>query len=83
LAKDYNVNDNCIGCGICKEVCSVKNIEIINKKPIFGNNCECCVACIQYCPRKAINYKNKTQKRKRYTHPEINYKELSEYNNNK
>jgi ferredoxin len=82
LAKDYNVNDNCIGCGICKEVCPVKNIEIIDKKPAFNNNCESCIACIQYCPQRAINYKDKTQKRKRYTHPEISYKELSEYNNN-
>jgi ferredoxin len=81
LVQDYNVNDNCIGCGICKEVCPVKNIEIINKKPIFNNKCERCVACIQYCPQQAINYKDKTQKRKRYTHPEISYKELSEYNN--
>jgi ferredoxin len=81
LAKDYNVNDNCIGCGICKEVCPVKNIEIIGKKPTFSDNCESCIACIQYCPQRAINYKDKTQKRKRYTHPEISYKELSEYNN--
>jgi ferredoxin/flavodoxin len=81
LVQDYNINDNCIGCGTCKDVCPVRNIEIINKKPVFNNKCECCVACIQYCPRQAINYKDKTQKRKRYTHPEISYKELSEYNN--
>jgi ferredoxin/flavodoxin len=80
LAKDYNVNENCIGCGVCKEVCPVKNIELLNKKPVFKDRCEQCVACIQYCPKEAINYKNITQKRKRYTHPEISYKELSEYN---
>ena len=80
FSKDYNVNENCTGCGICREVCPVKNIEIINKKPVFSNNCESCVACIQYCPQRAINYKDKTQKRKRYTHPEISYKELAVYN---
>jgi ferredoxin/flavodoxin len=80
LAKDYNVNENCIGCGVCKEVCPVKNIEMLNKKPVFKDHCEQCVACIQHCPKEAINYKNITQKRKRYTHPEISYKELSEYN---
>ena len=79
--KNYVVNDSCIGCGICKEVCPAKNIEIINKKPSFKNRCEQCVACIQYCPKRAINYKNKTQKRRRYTNPEINYKELSKMNN--
>ena len=80
LSKDYNINENCTGCGICEEVCPVKNIEIVNKKPSFSNNCESCTACIQYCPQRAINYKDKTQKRKRYTHPEISYKELSEHN---
>ncbi|MDR1302974.1 MAG: EFR1 family ferrodoxin [Treponema sp.] len=81
LVKEYTVNENCVGCGICKEVCPAKNIEIINKRPVFKDNCEQCVACIQWCPKKAINYKDKTQKRKRYVHPEVSYKELSEYNN--
>jgi ferredoxin len=79
-AKDYKVSKDCSGCGICKEVCPVKNIQMVNNKPQFSNNCEQCVACIQYCPQKAINYKDKTQKRRRYTHPEISYKELAESN---
>jgi ferredoxin len=79
--KYYNVNGNCIGCGICKEVCPVKNIEIINKIPNFKHKCEQCMACIQYCPKEAINYKNVTQKRSRYVNPNINYKELVEKNN--
>ena len=76
MDKDYNINSNCTVCGICEEVCPVKNIEIINKIPQFKHNCEQCVACIQYCPQKAINYKDITQNRRRYTNPEINYKEL-------
>ncbi|MDR1347939.1 MAG: EFR1 family ferrodoxin [Prevotellaceae bacterium] len=81
MDKDFNVNNNCIGCGICKEVCPVKNIEMVNNKPQYKHHCEQCVACIQFCPQKAINYKEITQKRRRYTNPEINYRELSEYNN--
>jgi ferredoxin len=80
-AKNFNIDDNCIGCGICKELCPAKNIELIDKKPVFGNKCEYCLACIHYCPRRAINYKNKTQKRRRFTNPEISYKELSNMNN--
>jgi MinD superfamily P-loop ATPase len=79
--KNYNINNNCIGCKICKEVCPVNNIEMINNKPEFQHHCEQCMACIQYCPQKAINYKEITQKRRRYTNPEINYKELAERNN--
>jgi ferredoxin len=78
--KNYTVDGNCIGCGICKEVCPVNNIEIIANKPEFKHTCEQCMACIQYCPQKAINYKDKTQGKLRYTHPQINYKELSERN---
>lgn len=80
MDKNYNISDNCISCGICKEVCPVENIKLVNGKPIFGHHCEQCVACIQYCPKKAINYKNATQKRRRYTNPSIKYKELSEHN---
>jgi ferredoxin len=75
-AKNFNINDDCIGCGICKELCPAKNIELTDKKPLFGNKCEYCLACIHYCPKRAINYKNKTQNRRRFTNPEVSYKEL-------
>jgi ferredoxin/flavodoxin len=80
MYKDYTVNNNCTGCSICKEVCPVKNIEIINNRPQFNHGCENCLACIQFCPQKAINYKTATQNRGRYTNPEISYKELSTMN---
>ena len=79
--KDFTVNTNCTGCGICKEVCPVKNIVMLNNKSQYNHNCEQCLACIQFCPQRAINYKNETQNRRRYTNPEISYKELSERNN--
>lgn len=72
----YQVDENCTSCGICKKVCPVDNIIMISGKPTFQHHCEQCVACIQYCPVKAINYKNKTQKRTRYMHPEISWQEL-------
>ena len=81
MDKDFTVNDNCINCSICEKVCPVKNIEIVDKKPRYKHHCEQGVACIQFCPQKAINYSNVTQNRRRYTNPEINYNELYEYNN--
>ena len=81
MAKDYNVNENCTNCGICVKLCPVKNIDIVNGKHIFKNNCEQCLSCIHYCPQKAINYKNSTQKRRRYNNPDIDYNELIKYNN--
>ncbi|MDR3121471.1 MAG: flavodoxin, partial [Clostridiales bacterium] len=38
--------------------------------------CEQCMACIQFCPKRAINYRDKTQKRKRYHHPDITAQDL-------
>jgi ferredoxin len=80
MDRDYNINDKCNGCGICKRVCPVGNIELMNNKPQFNHKCEQCMACIQYCPQKAINYKNVTQNRGRYTNPEIGYAELERCN---
>ncbi|MDR2480307.1 MAG: EFR1 family ferrodoxin [Treponema sp.] len=80
MDKDYNINQNCTGCGICKEVCPVQNIELAEGRPRFKHHCEQCVACIQYCPQKAINYKNLTQKRRRYTNPAITCRDLAEMN---
>jgi len=68
---NYNINDSCIGCEICYKVCPVKNIKMENSQPTFLHNCEQCTACIQWCPNQAINYKDKTQNRKRYHHPNI------------
>jgi ferredoxin/flavodoxin len=55
MDKGFTINDNCTGCGICKEVCPVKNIVMINNTPQYNHHCEQCVACIQFCPQKAMN----------------------------
>ena len=81
MDKHYSISSNCTTCGICKDVCPVQNIEMLDNMPKFKNSCEQCVACIQYCPQKAINYKNATQNRRRYTNPDIDYKELMARNN--
>jgi ferredoxin len=79
--KNFNVSDACTHCSICKKVCPVNNIDLgQDKKPYFKHHCEQCLACIHNCPAKAINYKDKTQNRKRYTHPDISWKELARLN---
>lgn len=74
--KDFWVNDNCNGGKLCERICPVNNIQFNIDKPIWEHNCEQCAACIQYCPRQAIQWGEKTCKRKRYRNPNIDVIEL-------
>ncbi|MGA2143242.1 MAG: EFR1 family ferrodoxin, partial [Brevinematales bacterium] len=81
MDKYYNVSNDCIKCGICEKVCPVGNIGLDDTgHPYFKHHCEQCVACIQFCPKKAINYKDKTKNRRRYTNPSIKYTDLAAIN---
>lgn len=74
--KDFWVKDNCNRCKLCEKICPVNNIQFNIDKPIWKQNCEQCAACIQYCPRQAIQWGEKTTKRKRYRNPNIDVIEL-------
>lgn len=75
-AQNFHVNSKCTGCGSCEKICPVGNINIENRQPKWGNTCEQCMACIQWCPLQAIEYADKTAKRRRYQHPEIKILDL-------
>lgn len=66
VAKDFYTTDACIGCKICEKACPLNNIRIVDKKPVWGESCTHCMACIAKCPKKAIEYGNKTQGKPRY-----------------
>ena len=74
--KGFNVNDKCIGCKMCKSICPVDNIKMVNDKPVWLGKCTDCMACINICPKEAINIGNKTLKKNRYRNPFIEVKEL-------
>lgn len=65
-AKKFKTTDKCIGCGKCERVCPLGNIQLRDKKPVWGDNCTHCMACINYCPTKAIEYGKATQGKPRY-----------------
>jgi ferredoxin len=62
----FKADETCSSCGICQKVCPVGNIELKGGKPEWLHRCEFCLACIQYCPQKAIQWKDITQKKGRY-----------------
>jgi len=67
-SENYVVSDDCISCGKCAGLCVMNNVTINEgEKPSFGTNCINCYACLQYCPKQAINIAGKTENHGRYT----------------
>lgn len=73
--KKFYAKDNCTSCGICEKVCNCNNIKV-QEKPQWGNECTQCLACIHYCPVKAVQYGKGTEKKGRYTNPNVRIGEL-------
>ncbi len=66
-AKGFHITETkCIGCGKCVELCPLNNITLTGGKPVWGNHCTHCMACLHQCPTAAIEYKKKTQSKPRY-----------------
>ena len=77
LDAAFTTDGECTGCGLCEKICPVGNIRLSNGKPEWMRHCEHCVACISWCPAKAINYGGKTRDRRRYRNPRITADELT------
>jgi len=76
MGKNFTVEESCTNCGICEKICPVGNITINDGKPQWGQQCEQCFACLQWCPALAIQYGDKTKNVGRYHHPEVTLKDL-------
>ena len=46
--------EKCIGCGLCSQLCPMKNVSIADHKAVSGNRCTMCYRCISQCPKEAI-----------------------------
>lgn len=68
---EFYTTDACDHCGICEKLCLANNIKVTSYKVQFGDKCEQCMACIQWCPKRAISHPNVPKSRKRYHHPDI------------
>lgn len=61
--KGFTVSDRCISCRKCVFRCPLNNVELVDGKPAWKGNCTHCMACINGCPTKAIQYKSKSKGR--------------------
>ena len=70
-ANPFTASDVCIGCGKCEKLCPLNNITLQNARPVWGSNCTQCMACICYCPTRAIEYGKKSVGKPRYHFEEL------------
>ena len=73
-SKAFYVKETCVGCSKCVQLCPLNNIQMVNNKPVWGNKCTHCMACMNYCPTKAIEYGKRSKNKVRYTFEKLNIK---------
>ncbi|WP_411680596.1 EFR1 family ferrodoxin [Clostridium thailandense] len=73
--KKFYAKDNCTGCGICASVCNCQSIKV-EGKPKWGKECSQCLACINLCPVKAIQYGKVTESKGRYKNPNVTLEDM-------
>ncbi len=74
--KPFHASNDCIDCGLCEKICPCGMIHMQDGKPNWDKGkCTQCLACVHRCPKRAIQYGNKTLQRGRYTNPHLKGKE--------
>ena len=74
----FSVSDACTSCGTCANVCPVNNIRLEQGRPAWQHHCECCCACLHFCPTEAIDLHSMqgTKGRGRYRHPALTREDM-------
>lgn len=68
-AKKFYAEDTCISCGKCAKLCPLNNIRLEQGRPVWGDDCTHCMACICRCPVEAIEYGKHSKGLHRYVCP--------------
>jgi ferredoxin len=75
-AAKFYATDKCTSCGTCVKVCPVGNIKLLDGRPVWGRNCEQCLACLQWCPEVAVQRKRVSETSIRYHNPGVTAEDL-------
>ena len=68
--RPFVVTDQCIGCGLCQEICPCGAITISQGMPVWSKKkCVRCMGCLHRCPVGAIHWKKRDESRGRYVNP--------------
>ena len=70
-SKKFFATDACIGRGKCQAVCPTNTVKLCDGRPVWGEGCVHCMACICSCPKKAIEYGKISVGKPRYLCPEF------------
>lgn len=65
----FYATDACVSCGLCQKICPSSAIKLQDGKPQWHGNCDNCLACINRCPKAAIQHGKGTLNRGRYQNP--------------
>lgn len=82
VMSQMTVTEDCNGCGLCARICPAGNISIEEGEAVHHKACECCFACIHWCPRNAV-VKRLPPNFRPYHHPDVTATELFHLNGKK
>ncbi len=69
----------CNGCQSCIKLCPVGNIRMEADQIVFDGHCDMCFACINWCPKQAIQFgRIDTTKKPQYRCPSVTMKDVIE-----
>ena len=71
-----HADEACEGCGLCSRICPVDNVDLVNGRPSFGNQCALCMRCIHACPNEAIQIGGLTKGKFRWKGPKGAFRPL-------
>lgn len=70
--RTFHSTDDCIGCSVCADNCPLGNIEMRERRPVWGDDCAMCLRCYHICPRHAVAW-GKASRGKGQSRELINY----------